>query len=167
MDTEGLYVDNVFDHVDIRGVGGMKVGAVRQHYHHVRVTRPSIIYLDIGTNDLSRPWGDPHILAGSIYKCASELHACSSMRHVIVGEIMRRRRRRDPCRSDFEEVRQDPNAEMRRLMEGNPYIHQYHYRALSQNWEQYMLRDGVHLNKAGMGRYRKQIRKCVRHYARQ
>ena len=78
----------MFDQVDIRGVGGMKVGAVCRHYHHVRVTQPSIIYLDIGTNDLSRSWCDPCVLAGSIYDCASELHAFSSVRHVIVGEIM-------------------------------------------------------------------------------
>ena len=29
-----------------------------------------------------------------------------------------------------------------------------------------MLGNGVHLNKTGMGRYRKQIRKCVRHYVK-
>ena len=76
-------------------------------------------------------------------------------------------RRRDPCRPNFEDAQQSANAEFRRLMEGNPSVHQYHYRALSQNWEQYMLRDGVHLNNAGMGCYRKQVRKCVRHYVKQ
>ena len=70
-------------------------------------------------------------------------------------------RRRDPCRPNFEDAQQSANAEFRRLMEGNPSVHQYHYRALSQNWEQYMLRDGVHLNNAGMGCYRKQVRAAL------
>ena len=163
MDTEGFYLDDVSDYVDIRGVGGMKVGAVCRHYHHVRVTRPTIVYLDIETNDLSKPWCDPCALAGSIYQCARELQDFASVRHVVVGEIMRRR---DPCRFDFEDARNDTNSELRRLVEGNSSIHLYPYRALSRDWEQYLLRDGVHLTKEGMGRYRKQIRKCVRHYAK-
>ena len=85
------------------------------------------------------------------------------MRHFIIGEVMRRCGR---CRPDFEEARLIVNAEIRRLVAGSEVVHLYHYRALAQNWEQYMLRDGVHLNKAGMGRYKKQIRKCVRHYAK-
>ena len=139
----------------------MKVGAVCRHYHHVRVTRPTIVYLDIGTNDLSNPWCNPRALASSIYRCACELQEFVSVRHVIMGEIMRRR---DPCRADF--ARNDANAELRRLVEGSSSIHLYHYRALSRDWEQYYLRDGVHLTKEGMGRYRKQIRKCVRHYVK-
>ena len=80
MDTEGPYVEDVFSHVDIRGVGGMKVGTVRQHYDYVHLTRPSIICLDIGTNDLSKSWCNPHILAGAIYDCArvARLPVCAS-----------------------------------------------------------------------------------------
>ena len=85
------------------------------------------------------------------------------MRHVIIGEVMRRC---DRCRPGFEQARLIVNAEIRRLVAGSEVVHLYHYRALAQNWEQYMLRDGVHLNKAGMGRYRKQIRKGVRRYVK-
>ena len=95
----------------------MRVGAVCRHYHHVRVSRPTIVYLDIGTNDLSNPWCNPRALASSIYRCACELQEFVSVRHVIIGEIMRRR---DPCRSDFEAARNDANSELRRLVEGVP-----------------------------------------------
>ena len=70
VDIEGVRVKDVFDHVDIRGIGGMRVGAVRQHYEYVRLTRPTIIYLDIGANDLSKSWCNPYVLAGAIHDCA-------------------------------------------------------------------------------------------------
>ena len=91
---------------------------------------------------------------GPIYNYARELGRCPGVRHVIISEVMRR------CQILI------VNAELRRLVTGSGVIHVYHYRALSQNWEQYMLRVGVHMNKVGMGRYRRQIRKCVRHYAK-
>ena len=100
---------------------------------------------------------------GPIYNYARELGRCSGVRHVIISEVMRRC---DRCRPEFEEARLIVNAELHRLVTGSVVVHVYHYRALSQNWEQYMLRDGVHLNKVGTRRYRRQIRKCVRHYAK-
>ena len=80
---EGIDLGALYDRVDIRGVGGMEVSAIRRLYEYVRRTRPTVIYLDTGTNDL-----------------------------------------------------------------------------------RFMLGNGVHLNKMGMGHYRKQIRKCVRHYVK-
>lgn len=49
---------------------GMKVVAIRRHYDYVRKTRPTVIYLDIGTNDLSSPRCDAYALADTIYCCA-------------------------------------------------------------------------------------------------
>ena len=87
---------------------------------------------------------NPYVLAGAIHDCARELHACPPVRHVIVGEVMKRF---DHCQPDFETARQHLTAELRRLVHANPAVHQYHYWALSKHWEQHMLRDGVHLNK--------------------
>lgn len=78
---EGIDLGAIYERVDIRGVGGMWVSAIRRLIEYVRRTRPTVIYLDKGTNDL-----------------------------------------------------------------------------------RFMLGNGVHLNKMGMGHYRKQIRQCVRHY---
>ena len=40
------------------------------------------------------------------------------------------------------------------------------YLDIGTNELRFMLGNGVHLNKMGMGHYRKQIRKCVRHYVK-
>ena len=81
-------LEDKFELVDIRGIGGMRVDAVRRHLNYVRRTRPTVIYLDIGTNDLSSAQCDPCVLAENICNCASELGGCPGVRHVIIREVM-------------------------------------------------------------------------------
>lgn len=67
-----------YERVDIPGVGGMEVVAIRRHYDYVRKTRPSVIYLDIGTNDLSSPRCD--VLADNLLLCllAEQVSRCAA-----------------------------------------------------------------------------------------
>ena len=81
-------LEDKFELVDIRGIGGMRVDAVRRHLNYVKRTRPTVIYLDIGTNDLSSAQCDPCVLAENICNCASELGGCPGVRHVIIREVM-------------------------------------------------------------------------------
>ena len=123
VDEEGMYLDDKYEQVDIRGIDGMRVSAIRRHLEYVERTQPTIIYLDIGTNDLSSTRCDPCALAEAMYDCARELGRCPGVRHVIIGEVMRRC---DHCRPDFEEARLIVNAELRRLVTGSEVVHVYH-----------------------------------------
>ena len=86
VNEEGMDLRDKHACVDIRGVGGMHEGAVCRHLEYVKWTRPTVIYLDIGTNDLSSPRCDPCVLADTIYDCARELGKCPGVRYMIIGE---------------------------------------------------------------------------------
>ena len=63
MKKDLMDLGDKFEQVDIRGISGMRVDAVRRHLEYVKRTRPTVIYLDIGTNDLSFTRCDPCVLA--------------------------------------------------------------------------------------------------------
>lgn len=162
IDRRGWRVEDRYESVEIIGVGGLTVPRLRGYLGRIQRLKPTVVFMDIGTNDMSSPTCDAVNLARAIYGLAREVAACDSVRHVCISEIMRRSDRR---RIDFNIARTEANFEMRRLTAGSQTIHMCHYRGLTLNWERHMCSDGVHLNAGGMQRYLMNVRKEVRHWA--
>ena len=163
IDRLGLGVQEYYSTITVRGVSEMRVDEMRAHLPYIRTTRPSVVFMDIGTYDLVAPDCDPAELAREIVSTAVDFSLVGSVKHVVISEILRRK---DKRRLDFNNARMLTNLQMRRLAADHPSVHTCRHRGLTCNWEQYLNDDGLFLTPHGMNTYRMNIRKVVRHYAK-
>ena len=148
-------VKEVYESVDIIGVGGMQVSGLQAYVRHARLTLPTVVVIDAGTNDLCLRQGVA--LAAALNNIACQFAEIPSVRHVIVSEVIRKGGRN----RKFEQERVECNTELRRLTEKRADIHTLRHRGLKMNYQQCLLRDNVHLNMQGVRHYVMNIRKEV------
>ena len=86
----GLRLARDFATTIIRGFGGMRLESLRQHIGYVKHMEPTLIVVDIGTNDLASPVCCPLALAEAVVTTAKEFAAVPSVRHVVVLQMMPR-----------------------------------------------------------------------------
>ena len=153
-------VKEVYKSVDIIDVGGMRVTGLQAYVTHARLTLPTIVVIDAGTDDLCSRQGVA--VAAALNDIACQFAEIPSVRHVIVSEVIRR----GGGNIHFEQERVECNTELRRLTEKRADIHTLRHRGLKMNFHQCLLRDNVHLNTKGMKHYVMNIRKEVRHWAK-
>ena len=79
-----------YEAIDIIGVGGMTVPRLWSYADYINTTRPTVVFIDIGTNDLSLPTTDPLTLAKDIVDIARCFGDYESVRHVSISEMLRR-----------------------------------------------------------------------------
>jgi len=140
----------------------MTVPRLWSYVDHTQTTRPTVVFIDIGTNDLSVPTYDPLTLAQDIVDIARCFGDYESVRHVSISEMLRRNDNRRP---NFNLARMETIMEMRWLVCEDPNIHTCHHRGLTQDWQQHLREDGVHLNQGGTCQYIMNVWKEARHWA--
>ena len=147
----------------------MRLASLRQHLVYVNRQKPTVIVVDIGTNDLASPMCCPLHLANEVVSVARQFAAVPSVQHVVVVDVMRRVAMgvRREVRADFNDARTAYNAALHRLTDGLANIHAWKHRGMSEEWQSYLLPDGVHLNNTiGMPKYVRSIRGAAMWHSR-
>ena len=150
-----------YQSVELIGVSGMRVNALASYLRYARQKRSTVVVLDAGTNDLGSAYSQGTTIAAKVYAIACQYADIPSVRHVIVGEVIRR----GNGNAKFESERVNFNSELRRLSGPRCDIHTIRHRGLT-HIGQCVIRDQVHLNSRGMQHYIMNIRKEVRHWAK-
>ena len=79
-----------YESVELIGVSGIRVDALAAYLRHARRTRPTVVVLDVGTNDLCSAYCQGTTVAAKVYAIACQYADIPSVRHVILGEVIRR-----------------------------------------------------------------------------
>ena len=106
---------NQYESVDVIGVGGMR--GLERYVRHARRTRPTVVILDAGTNNLCSEHCEGSVVAADLHRIACRFAALQSVRHVVIGEVIRR----GTNKVNFEEQRVRCNTELRRLADTKYY----------------------------------------------
>ena len=159
----GLRLARDFAATIIRGFGGMRLESLRQHIGYVKHLEPTLIVVDIGTNDLASPMCCPLALAEAVVTTAKEFAAVPSVRHVVVLQMMPRTKSRR-SRPNFNDACDVYNAHVRKLTKKLETVHSWSHRGMVMEWDKYLLPDGVHLNHAGMNKYIRSVRGAALQY---
>ena len=137
------------------GLGGMTTAHLEQKTHLVGRMGPHVVFLDIGTNYFSTG-----------YPIARQ--------QVVILEILEIFRRlptgRYHCPVDFNDRVVSYNTLLKQIIDaaGPRYtrtIQFHHHHGLVENWQQYLLADGVHLNELGLANYYRSLRRAVIKYS--
>ena len=83
-------VTKEYESVELIGVSGIRVDALAAYLHHARRTRPTVVVLDVGTNDLCSAYCQGTTVAAKVYAIACQYADIPSVRHLILGEVIRR-----------------------------------------------------------------------------
>lgn len=135
--------------VQFFGIGGRTVTKLRK-FDLPAVTRvkPTVLILEIGSNDLCDPRCDANDLANTIFKLAQTLSSHYRVDHVIVSQIMPRESPPAVFPPYNTRVRQ-ANEHLYHLLKKVPFASFWYHPALSRSKTRVFLRDGVHLNQVG------------------
>ena len=141
------------------GRGGMTVPRLRgKAVQFLTSCRPDVIFLEIGTNDLST--ADPLRLAADVFELAQWL-VSRGVRRVVISQIFFRviaNGRRDVrVAADFNERVVAYNARMREHTLASADIEFWRHRGMWRNWENILI-DGVHFTGEGNRRYFNSVR---------
>ena len=79
-----------FHHVSIKGIRGGTVECLRQQVSYAERTSPSVVLLDVGSNELSSPSLNPRRLACEIGELARLYRQLPSVKTVVVMTILPR-----------------------------------------------------------------------------
>lgn len=134
----------------IHGRGGRTVPQVTRHdLHIVETVRPSIIILELGTNDLSN--SSPERVAHHIRCLVATLLRKPSVKLVLINQVIHRRQQ-----MNFNNKVDRLNSLLQRELPDN-------YRRHKGMWsdDNHLHRDGVHLSNQGQQKYLKSIRKTI------
>ena len=154
--------------IDIRTKGGLTVRDLAGCPDFATFSEPipCICFLQIGGNDAMID--KPEIVAHNIFSFASYLHVGVGIRHVIIGQLLRRQPWASSPRYNRDIVRINQLvSEEARQTEG---VHFWHHRGFWTDLD-FLGSDGVHLRctkrcSAPMRRYLRSIRSAILSYAR-
>ena len=155
-------VSKVNESVELIGVSGMRVNALASYLGYARWNRSTAVVLNTGTNALCSAYCQGTTVAAKVYAIACQYADIPSVRHMILGEVIRR----GDGKAKFETQRVIFNSELRRLSETRCDIHTIRHRGLTANIGQCVIRDKVHVNSRGMHNYIMNMRRDVRHWAK-
>ena len=156
--------ENLFD-IRCRAQGGLTVFRLiheRYDLYDFGHFTPTIIYLQIGGNDLSKPGISSEKLVNDIVSFANYLHHGKGIPIVIVGELLWRHPHK--VGDEYNPKVVDTNVLIRqKLTTGNKdNICMWRHRGFWTDFP-HLDRDGVHLNDDGMKKYFRSIRSAIIH----
>ena len=145
---------------------GMHVHQLTQYTAQVLLNTPSLVIIDIGTNDLQATSALPHVLASQVFQFAKSLVA-AGVRSVVIMEVFFRTAKgkyATPSVSTFLSAAHKYNNVIKSMVTGQAELHHdvhfWHHKGLCLHWEKY-IQDGVHLTPQGTQKYFKSVRNCV------
>lgn len=158
----GLSTDNHL--VSYASIPGGRIDNITSLFTLIESTRPDMIVIDVGTNDLdsSTP---AHLLARRLVNLATHIHSQFNITQVVVLEVLFRTLsgRYSPQSKFFNARVHQFNNMCRSLICRNPSAtplsFRHHY-GMVDDWQQY-ISDGVHLNNFGLFKYFRSIRSVI------
>lgn len=152
--------------VEIWGRGGLLLSNLRSYWASVINTAPDVVLLDIGGNDIDCGRLPINVLATHLLSFCRLLLTEYRVKVVVILEVPYRAR---VCRGHWRSARQLNDAIHRFnsmcLSMCNSFPGQrvrfWHHVGLVDGWQQYLKRDGVHLNKLGMAKYYRSVRSAT------
>ena len=144
--TDNLHLEDVDFHWN--GFGGLTLPLLELKSHLLYATRPDILVLDIGSNDLCDDFIDPHALALNVYNVANSFLHVSSITCIFILDISYRSIQSSySARQDFNACADIYNSKLHYLCSSNiAPIFPASLRGLKDNFEDYLHTDGVHLS---------------------
>ena len=155
---------------DVRFLGqsGAHVSDVMTLFQR-REVDPHLVFLDIGTNDLTNLYVSTHDLATQVFNLARQLIQHYGVEHVVIMEVLPRTTwgRHGAPRSFSGRVRRFNDmikALVCRFKMSLPVSFWFHKRIA--NDIDTFIADGVHLNSLGLARYTRSVRRAILKYSR-
>lgn len=147
--------------VFFHGISGLKLAGLTREIDMVQTLRPTIVFLEIGTNDLASGAVGPE-LAHEVSRFARRLISHHHVEVVIISQVVFRDSKSSRYRlpEGFNSKVTEYNQTMRELTKGDNRILFWRHRGLWAAWEKY-LSDGVHFNQAGLRKYYNSVRGAV------
>lgn len=135
--------------VVFHGIGGRTMAQLRTHDLHVIATfKPTILILEIGTNDLTNPNTNVTTLAFAIFHLVQFIHHVFHVPYIIISQILQRARPpRGMC--PFNARTAHLNRILSRLCKTVPYAVLWFHTRLRRAPYPIFLPDGAHLNQSG------------------
>ena len=141
------------------GVGGRTIDKVRRFdLTEVERFKPDVVFLQIGTNDLTHRGSSPASVGSAIEDLVCLLHHEYGVRLVCVGQTVKRR----PV-GTFNTNVQILAQYLQGVLEPLPFAIYWTHRGFWQAPCSYLSYDGVHLNKQGQHKLYRSVRGAVMH----
>ena len=143
---------NQFSHVYFHGIGGLKIGHLREELHMISDLECKVCILDLGSNDLCIDSTDVYEVAKELFSIANEIVDKFAVKVIIVQQFNRKRR-------TYTEVFNARINAFNRLIktwcsQKNPSGMIIHH--VLQNmwpiWQNLLISDGTHLSRDGCRR---------------
>ena len=142
--------------------GGLHLENLDDEVETVKDLKPDALILDLGANDLDGKDADPQFVAKQVINLA--VYLADLTKHGVVF-VVQAYHRLKPRTENYETTLPVFNAYLKEGCEQATCEHYriiyWPHRNLTQNWEQFMLPDGIHFNVTGLQRYRRSIRGAV------
>ena len=156
--------------LQFHGIGGRTVPFLRRYdLAVVRSFKPTILILEIGSNDLCNPNLLVNDLALDLFQLIHTLHFQYEVVHIIVGQILPRIKTPSQCH-DFNFRAHDLNRILLRLLKRIPFATLWFHPKVTNHSLLLFANDGVHFNMAGNHlhhhSYCDALRTCLRRLAR-
>ena len=158
-----------FHHVSIKGIRGGTVECLRQQLSYAERTSPSVVLLDVGSNELSSPSLNPRRLACEIGELSRLYRQLPSVKTVVIMPIQPRVvvNCRHPTRPDFNDARLVVNRAVADISCHFPGVYTWRQRCFRLHPERFICSDGVHPTFLGLRKYMNEIRRASLFGARQ
>ena len=158
-----------FHDVCIKGIRGATVERLRRQLSFAEGTSPSVVILDVGTNELSAPSLNPQGLAWEIAELARLYRQLPSVKTVVVMPLLPRVvvNCRHPTRPDFNDARLVVNRAVADISCHFPGVYTWRQTCFRLHPERLICHDGVHPTFLGLRKYMNEIRRASLFGARQ
>ena len=158
-----------FREVSIKGTRGGTVKLLRRQLSFAERKSPSVVILDVGSNELSAPSLNPQRLAWEIAELARLYRQLPSVKTVVVMPILPRVvvNCSHPTRPDFNDARLVVNRAVADICCHLPGVFTWRQRCFRLNPERFICHDGVHPTFLGLRKYMNEIRRASLFGARQ
>ena len=151
----------------MRGISGAKLSTLYNELQLASILTPTVIVLQIGSNDLTCPSVRPSDLCDEIFHFAKLILETGTAK-VVISEIFFRNvqvcSKRRQCRSDFNQVVTETNSLLKSQCISHHRVSFWHHRNMKQNWKSLLSRDGVHFNSQGLFRYYRSMKGLARYH---
>ena len=133
--------------VKLRGNGGRTVERLmRYDLRATRATKPDILVLEIGSNDLCDPSADPEILSETITALVDVLRHEIQHKFTVICQVIPRRNTPFP---NYNWRVKQLNKCLRDTLADSSVVKFWRHRGLNNPTRDIYVRDGIHLNKRG------------------
>ena len=147
LDQHFAVADNVL--VRFHGIGGRTVDSLRNFDLPVITSfQPTLVILEIGSNDLCNPRSAVPIIAANILQLLQLLHYAFNVRHIIVNQVCKRNSNNRSHLSYNTRVFQ-LNYLLLQIIKQLPFATFWFHRRVTRSVLPMLLPDGVHLNSEG------------------